>query len=256
MAKRKSFSIPPVWQYIVLGVAVAVVGVMVWSAFQPTTTPVSAATSESVTAEDFEVAEAPDLVLPDGARTIMMGDSWTAGYGADDPATQSWAVLVGTDLGLNYTLDAVSGTGYVNGGNSGQDSYINRLARTAVDPSVQLLVIQGGGNDAGAKQEEYAAVVKDTIDQAKVTYPNAQVVLIGPAPLRFPLKGDVPAMNSTQSQSAASRGALFASPYIEDWFTAENAEALIDPNKLYHPNTAGHRWMADRFIERVQGWVS
>lgn len=197
----------------------------------------------------------PAVPIAAGTRTVIMGDSWTAGYGATDPKTESYAVLVGNDLGLSYTLDYVSGTGYANAGTSGQDSYLQRLERAAVDPSVQLLIIQGSGNDAGQQQPVLREQITNTVKQAEVTYPNAQIVLIGPAPLRFPLKGDVPAMDASLANVAFYQKARYISPYLDNWFTPDNAEQMIDPDKMYHPYTVGHRYFADKVIEKLRGFA-
>lgn len=197
----------------------------------------------------------PPVPIAAGTRTVIMGDSWTAGYGATDPNTEGYAVLVGSDLGLDYTLDYVSGTGYTNAGTSGQESYLQRLQRAAVDPAVQLLIIQGSGNDAGQQQPALREQITATVMQSRVTYPNASIVLIGPAPLRFPLKGDVPAMDSSLANVAFYQRARYISPYLDNWFTPDNAEQMIDPDKMLHPYTVGHRYFADQVIEKLRSFA-
>lgn len=197
-------------------------------------------------------AAAPPVVVEPGTKAVLIGDSWAAGYGADEPETEGYAALLKQDLKLDLSVDAVSGSGYMNAGPDGDDTYLERITRAEKDETVKLVLIQGGGNDAGNKQPALRQRVGETIAAARATYPSAGIVLIGPAPLRFPLKGDIPEMTTSMAGAAVAHEAYLLSPYGATWFTAENAPELIDPEKLYHPTSEGHRHFADRVIEGLE----
>lgn len=197
-------------------------------------------------------APLPTVPVAAGTRVVFLGDSWTAGYGATNPDAEGFAHVVSDTLQYTSSFDDVSGTGYTNEGPSGQDSYLSRLARLPADPNVQLLIIQGSGNDAGQDQTALRQRARATVAQARTTYPNAVIVVIGPAPLRFPLKGDIPLMDASLFAVARAQGAHYISPYTAGWFTAENAAQLIDPDKLYHPNTEGHKYFGGQVVEELE----
>lgn len=94
MAKRKSFSIPRVWQYVALGVALLLTGGMVWSAFQPVTPPAVAGDRPT-----FDEAEQDEPPFPAGAPLTMLvlGDSLTLGATSSAPEL-AWVPLLTAEI--------------------------------------------------------------------------------------------------------------------------------------------------------------
>jgi acyl-CoA thioesterase-1 len=83
---------------------------------------------------------------------LILGDSYTAGDGADRP-DQGWAYLVAGSLGYPTNIDGEGGTGFAWDGGA-QDNqareYEVRLREIAEDPRFvpNVLILQGGQNDA------------------------------------------------------------------------------------------------------------
>lgn len=252
--RRRRSNRRSIWPVVaVLALAAVVAAGVGYMLFRPTTDYSAAARDYTPAPFPTQSSEPLDVVtIAEGTRTVIMGDSWTGGYGADDPKTEGWATVLGETLALDYSTAFVSGTGYMNAGNSGQDTYLQRLERTSPDGSVQLLIIQGSGNDAGTERPVLRARVLDTFAQARITYPNASLVAIGPAPLKFPLKGDIPVMDSVINATAKKSLARYISPYRGEWFNEQNAASMIDPDKFYHPTTEGHRMFAEKVAEQLR----
>ncbi|HET7784259.1 MAG TPA: SGNH/GDSL hydrolase family protein, partial [Arthrobacter sp.] len=57
----------------------------------------------------------PGIELPAEPVLLILGDSSTAGVGADQP-DQGWAYLVAAELGYPATVDGAGGTGFAWGG--------------------------------------------------------------------------------------------------------------------------------------------
>jgi len=111
-------------------------------------------------------------------KTILFfGDSLTAGYGLEDPMSESFPSVVQTkidSLKLPYKV--------VNGGLSGETSAggksrIDWLLRQKVD----IFILELGANDGlrGLQTDETAKNLQAIVDKVKAKYPNAKLVLTG-----------------------------------------------------------------------------
>ena len=112
----------------------------------------------------------------DGARLIVaFGDSLTAGYGLDDPSTQSYPALLQKRLdekGYKYRV--------VNAGVSGDTSAGGaRRIDWALTGDVEILILELGGNDAlrGQPASSVKANLKKIIERARAD--RVKVILAG-----------------------------------------------------------------------------
>lgn len=108
---------------------------------------------------------------------LFFGDSLTAGYGLDDPETESYPAVIQEKIkraGLPYQV--------INAGNSGETSAggknrIDWVLRQKVD----VFVLELGANDGlrGIPVSETARNLQTIINRVKAKYPEAKLVLTG-----------------------------------------------------------------------------
>jgi lysophospholipase L1-like esterase len=191
------------------------------------------------------------IQLPAEPVLLILGDSYTAGVGADQPG-QGWAYLVAGSLGYPTTIDGVGGTGFAWGGGP-QDNqareYEVRLREIAEDPRFvpNVLILQGGQNDALiTSPDEIQTATAQTIEAARRFWPGVQVIVLGPSAPQ-PLAEELQGVNSAVRAGAAAAGAPFIDAYEAGWFTGANSPGFDFDGA--HPNTAGHAHLAEKFLE-------
>lgn len=217
----------------------------------PTATPTATATpSPTPTPTATATAEPLGIELPAEPVVLILGDSYTAGMGAD-PADQGWAYQVANSLGYPTNIDGVAGTGFAWGGGAQDEQaqeYEVRLQATAQDPAFvpNVLILQGGQNDAQiTSPDEIKTATSQTIEAARRFWPGIQVVVMGPsAPL--PLAEELTAANSAVRAGAAAAKAPYIDAVEAGWFTAANSPEFNFDGA--HPNTAGHAHIAEKFL--------
>lgn len=108
---------------------------------------------------------------------LFFGDSLTAGYGLDDPATDSYPSIIQQKINsekLPYTV--------INAGNSGETS---AGGRTRIDwvlkQKIDVFVLELGANDGlrGMPVSETTRNLQFIIDKVKAKYPEAKLVMAG-----------------------------------------------------------------------------
>ncbi|MDT0196976.1 SGNH/GDSL hydrolase family protein [Arthrobacter sp. AB6] len=195
------------------------------------------------------------IELPAEPVLLILGDSYTAGVGADQP-DQGWAYLVAAELGYPATVDGAGGTGFAWGGGAQDEQgeeYEVRLRRIAANPAFvpNVLVLQGGQNDAAVRNPaEVEAATAQTIEAARRFWPGVQVVVLGPSAPR-PLAEELRGVNSAVRAGAAAVNAPFIDAVEGNWFTGANSPGFDADGA--HPNTAGHAHIAGKFLESWAG---
>lgn len=192
---------------------------------------------------------AGSLTLPAQPRVLILGDSYTEGYGAE-PETKGWAYLVGKPLGWTVTVNGVGGTGYVNPGPHDEGTYLTRLP-TLAGRTFDLVVVQGGSNDRGVTYPDFSAAVAKTIEAVRAEFPGATVVLMGPA-----TPYGKPDASRTDAQCvlagyAVQQHLAFIDPVGETWFVDGDGQRNANPANG-HPSNAGYRRIAARFEADVR----
>ena len=197
----------------------------------------------------------PGIQLPAEPVLLILGDSYTAGVGADQP-DQGWAYLVAEELGYPADVDGVGGTGFAWGGGAQDErgeEYEVRLRRIAGNPAFvpNVLVLQGGQNDSQSSDvKEVEAATTQTIEAARRFWPGIQVVVLGPSAPQ-PLAEELRGVNSAVRAGAAAANAPFIDAVEGNWFTSANSPGFDADGA--HPNTAGHAYLARKFLE---SWAS
>jgi len=224
---------------LALGVAV-VIGLAAWQPWQPTPTVDAAASGDGPL-----LGVADPLVIPTGARVLVFGDSWTYGSAATLP-TDGYAYQLGRITGWDTTVLGVRGSGYLRPGRDGPD-FGARMA--ALDPAADfdLIVVQGSINDRALVDDSYRAHVDAAWDALAAAHPEAQIVILGPAPHEFPVHKGTARIDGELARAAADRGWWYLSPLADDWVPRDRYEELIDVGAgRKHPSDAGHRHLAER----------
>ncbi len=237
----------PRWPFAVL--ALAVVAVCALAAWRPWMPTVHAGVARAAGAS---AALPPEpLALPDDPRMLVFGDSWTYGSAASDP-TLGYAYVLGRDLGWETVVDGVRGSGYLKPGIDG-GSFGERIA--ALDPALRpdLVIVEGSINDRRLPAAGYREAVDAAWDDLAARFPQARVVILGPAPQVLPVEAATARIDDDLAALAAARGWWYISPIREAWITADNYARVIDSSDLGrdHPSTEGHAYLAERVGEAL-----
>jgi acyl-CoA thioesterase-1 len=210
----------------------------------PTATPTATATPQPL-----------GIKLPAEPVLLILGDSYTDGVGAGRQ-DQGWAYLVAGELGYPTNIDGAGGTGFAWGGGAQDEQggeYEVRLRDIAANPAFvpNVLILQGGQNDAQiTNPAEVTAATAQTIEAARRFWPGVQVVVLGPSAPQ-PLAEELRGVNTAARAGAAAANAPFIDAIEAGWFTTANSPTFNFDDA--HPNTAGHAYIAEKFLE---SWAS
>jgi len=226
---------------VILAVAAVVLGVWRPWTSSPTTAPVGAASTDANT---VAISPAP-LLLPEDPTVLVFGDSWTYGSAATLP-TEGYAYLLADLLGGETIVNGVRGSGYLKPGIDGP-TFGERIA--ALDPSLSpdLIIMQGSINDREQGEAGYRDAVTAAWDAMSATYPEATIVVLGPAPHELPVGAGTARIDKDLGELAAARGWWYISPIAQSWITEQNYLSVIDVDLgRKHPSTDGHRYLAEK----------
>ena len=230
----------------VLGAALAVAAVCALALLRPSTS-----STPAVAGPDAAVAAPAPLALPENPRVLVFGDSWVYGSAANLPSL-GFAYLLADRLDGETIVDGVRGSGYLKPGLDGPD-YGTRIA--ALDPELDpaLVIVEGSINDRRLYPSGYTAAVSAAWDALAALYPDAAIVILGPAPQVLPVEAPTAAIDGDLAALAAARGWNYISPLAEGWIDAGNYSAVIDTSVLgaNHPSTEGHAYLADRVADAL-----
>jgi len=193
----------------------------------------------------------PKISIAPGTKSVFFGDSWTAGYAAA-PSTNGYAYLTAAALQWDSKVDAVSGTGYQNPGPGNTGNYVDRLAKQPADPTVQVLVLQGGLNDGSQDPAGFRQAVIDTLEVAREKFPAANIVILGPSTPIIPASAGLAAINSKLYEIAGEQKLNYIAPINEVWINADNYAEVIDTTAQNHPSTAGHAYLAEKTVAALR----
>ena len=219
----------PWWVVIasaVIGALVATTALLV-GAGQP---PVQAAAAEQPAAPP--VAEEPRSVT-------FIGDSWTEGVGA--AGLRGYAVLTAEQLGWDYTVLGVGGSGYlVSGRGSTFGERIDRAVRTGSD----VIVVQGSLNERVSAVADLAPAALETLSRLRAEAdPETEILVLGASYTPGTDVAVIDGINRAVSSAAATVGLRFVDVAAQGWTDPAEGVLWADPN---HPNDLGHQVIADR----------
>jgi lysophospholipase L1-like esterase len=182
---------------------------------------------------------------------MVLGDSYSAGLGGV-PAEQTYAAETARRLRWQVIIAGRERTGFVAPGTIGKTFRVLFDEQLAWRPAPDMIVVSGGHNDWPHSYELVKGAARQLLTEIKRRWPATTIVLMGP------LWGSDPPPKGLQVRDALADAAgelrvPFIDPLAEQWITGDihsgigNAPAYIRADGT-HPNAAGNRYFADRFI--------
>lgn len=175
----------------------------------------------------------------------IVGASYTAGVGPDDPA-QSWAVGLARLLRWNAVIYGVPGAGYVRASSSGHGPMSRMLDQEGL-PGLNpaLVIVQAGHDDVGTPAGLERQRVRAAIDQVRAAAPAARIALLTTFAAALP---GSPALQRTDNDivsagTAADRDVIVMDPLAGRWAFPHAGGGL-------HPTAAGDAWIA-RMVDAI-----
>lgn len=176
----------------------------------------------------------------DAPRTLVFfGDSLTAGYGLDDPTSESYPALVQQRIDESRRPWRVVNAGLSGETSSGGLRRIDWVLRQPVD----VFVLALGANDGlrGLEPAVTAANLQAIVDRVRTKYPSARIVIAGMQ--MPPTMGDAYAREyAAVFPSLAAKNHLILIPFLLDGVATK--PELNQPDGL-HPNAAGAAKVAE-----------
>jgi acyl-CoA thioesterase-1 len=173
-----------------------------------------------------------DAVTGSGEPVYVVGDSWSAGLGLDDPA-DSWP----SRLSGRVHVAGFSGSGFSRHASECGDVSFATRARAAVPPDTGLVVVEGGLNDFDQPSRD----IGTGFERLMKGLDRHRVVVLGPAsaPSRARAVSRVDAVLAhlcEQYDVPYVRTSGWSLPYLDD---------------RLHLTPAGHRVFGDRVAEEI-----
>jgi len=174
-----------------------------------------------------------------GVPTVaIVGASFTAGVGAEDPAG-SWAVLLARQLHWNAFVYGVPGAGYVHPGLGRKGPVAAEVARVhlgALRPS--LIIVQAGHDDMAVPPDLERVRVEQTVAAIRAQAPGAQIALV----TVFAGRKHRPALYQIDQAivagaTAADPRVIIMDPLAAGWQFPRARDGL-------HPSPLGDAWIA------------
>jgi lysophospholipase L1-like esterase len=179
-----------------------------------------------------------------GVPTVaIVGASFTAGVGAEDPAG-SWAVLLARRLHWNAFVYGVPGAGYVHPGLGRKGPVAAEIARVhlgALQPS--LIIVQAGHDDMSVPPDLEQLRVEQTVAMIRAQAPRAQIALV----TVFAGRKRTPALYHIDQAivagaEAADPEVIIMDPLASGWQFPRARDGL-------HPSPIGDAWIAGTVAE-------
>lgn len=229
---------------------VAAVG-MYWASTARTTSANDAYVSNYTPSPEGTVAPLPTVDLTRVKSVLFIGDSWTYGTAADH-ITKGFAYNAAKRLDVTSEVHGFGSVGYLNPGKDGQGNFAARWAKVTPEITPDLVIVEGSQNDVN-QLESLTDAANGFITSLKGQFPQAQIVMMGPAPATEGLISTLGSIDNTLQGVATSQGVAYISPLALSWFNTTNLVQFMDPmNGAPHPNTAGHNFVAERLVAELK----
>jgi acyl-CoA thioesterase I len=182
-----------------------------------------------------------------GVPTVaIVGASFTAGVGAEDPAG-AWAVLLARQLRWNAFVYGVPGAGYVREGLGRKgpvSAEVTRVHLGALKPS--LIIVQAGHDDMSVPPDLELRRVEQTVAMIRTQAPGAQIALV----TVFAGRNRRPALYRIDQAIVAGAYAadpevIIMDPLVEGWQFPRARDG-------FHPSPQGDTWIANKVAGILQ----
>lgn len=199
--------------------------------------------SVSPTAKTTPSAPPSASASVDDGPVAFLGDSVAEGKSATAP-TKRWTTLVAAELGLPEVNLGHARTGYLRSGPQGSCGDMacpnfEDIVDEVVEAKPSVVVVTGGGNDAGLPAGDFSQAVSDTISSLKKALPRAAIYVVNPWWDLRPVPDSL-AVQTSAVKAAATRAQV---AYLD------TAQPLVGQPDLMvadsnNPNDAGHAALA------------
>jgi acyl-CoA thioesterase-1 len=170
---------------------------------------------------------------------VFFGDSLTAGYGLDDPSTESYPALIQKKIDAAGLPWRVVNAGLSGETTSGGARRVEWILRQPVD----LFVLALGGNDGlrGIDPGISRTSLQRIIDRVREKNPNAKIVLAG---MMMPptLGADYTRQFAAMYPELAKKNSATLLPFLLD---GVGGDASLNQADQIHPNVRGHAVVAE-----------
>lgn len=179
----------------------------------------------------------------DFSNVLCYGDSFTEGYGLNNPATENWAsqfmsVVNGGTLERYYNGAA----GFVALGNTSKKNYQDDFDSnvwpvvSARASSFTTIIVQGGLNDGNQAISTEQAAVTSFINYLKGKFPNAKLLFLTCNYYQNPYSGSIMGVNLACREAGIG--------YTHHGWTALYGMTDYMQDDLLHPNANGCKMLA------------
>jgi peptide-methionine (S)-S-oxide reductase len=178
-----------------------------------------------------------------GKTVLFLGSSVT--YGSASGGV-SFADMMAEQMGFFCIKEAVSGTTLAD---LDETSYVARLKRLTLQPSVDLLICQLSTNDASQNipLEKTEQAIRSILEYTKATFACPVIFYTGTYFKSEAYEAMIRLLYALQAEYDFSILDLFNDPEMGAVSTEEYARYMSDP---IHPNLTGYReWWTPKFIE-------
>jgi hypothetical protein len=241
---------------IVALVALVIVNVAVFGYLATRPDPADARAEGSAVSTPTAQSQAP--ATPDTTTTspaastatpvmAVYGDGYSAGSAQGGLGPAGWPALVAQAVGADLRLHAVSMSGFVALGTTGQDFADIVAANPAPDAAVT--VIFGSRNDLGNTALAVGRGAAETFQAVRAAAPDTTLVVVGPAWSSAEAPADLYLLRDAVEDAALAAGATFLDPLAEGWFSEPGV--LIAGDGI-SPTDAGNGFLASRITPAVQ----
>ncbi len=193
---------------------------------------------------------------PLGPRAVVLGDEWTAGYGADGGFV-GFASFLGALMGWDCWPSGLGGTGYLAPGASGV-TLRQRAQSDVIAYNPEVVVVAGGVYDQAYAPADLASEAAALYSALQSALPTARIVVVGPWSAGTPASSSVLSVRDTLSAQAASAGLQFVDPTGWVTGTGNAGSAPVSGNASYytsadgvHPTQAGHEYLGHRLASEL-----
>lgn len=195
---------------------------------------------------------AADAMDPD-SKVAILGDSWATGYAAAE--NKGYADLITRWMKWDTDLMALSGSGYLREADNGGGTVQDRLKRLDPRPDTEMLILQGSVNDAVAafrEPDRYEDTIRRTFAVAEKKFPNAQIVVLGPMSPQVDPDEHYDIMDRRLRIVTQNLELPYISPHALRWLKPDEADYMIDWERLGHPTTEGHFMFAEKLERQLR----
>lgn len=195
---------------------------------------------------------------PLGPRAIVLGDSFTAGFGGDARFT-GYAPLLGALMGWDCWPSGVSGTGYLATYQPGTLRFRDRAQTDVLNYNPEVVIIAGGVNDQQASAANLSSEAAMLYAMLQQGLPNARIVVVGPWNMHAVVSPSLQSVHDTLAAQAASAGLQFVDPF--GWVSGDTGN-IANPQPTgsatyytaaddLHPSQAGHEYLARKLAAEL-----